>query len=394
LNVQMETTVGNIVHALKMVYRILNYVMKLKKFPESVTVEMKGSVAFSLYRYGSLEIVGTGKFLGPHQVQIGDRVIRARHIMIATGTKPNIPNVPGAELAITSDGFFALEECPKTVAVIGAGYIAIELAGILKTLGSQVHLVIRHGHFLRTFDEILYTSLAEEMKTSGITIHPNTSVTQITEENNLKTLHLHNGGKLEGFSEVLFATGRDPVVEDLNLDQVGVKLDSGGFIVVDEFQNTTAPNIYALGDVTGKAPLTPVAIAAGRKLADRLFGGKPDSKLNYHDIPTVVFSHPPIGTVGLTEEKATKQYGSDVKIYRSTFVNLYFSMLSKKQKTAMKLVCVGPEEKVVGCHVVGLGADEMIQGFAVAVKMGATKKNFDDTVAIHPTASEELVTLK
>jgi len=276
---------------------------------------------------------------------------------------------------------------------VGAGYIAVELAGILNALGSEVHLAIRHQMFLRTFDSILRETLFEEMKTAGVHLVTNVEAKQVELVNSKKTVHFSNGHSVSDVDVVLWAIGRAPLV-DINLDKVGVKLDTFGSVAVDEYQNTSASQIYSVGDVCGKQLLTPVAIAAGRRLSDRLFGGKADSKLNYDDVPTVIFSHPPIGTVGLSEEAARAKFGEEVKVYKTAFTNMYHAVTKRKTKTAMKLVCVGKEEKVVGIHTIGIGSDEMIQGFAVAVKMGARKSDLDDTVAIHPTASEELVTMR
>jgi len=328
-----------------------------------------------------------------HKVDVDGKVYTAKHILIATGGYPDVPNVKGAELGITSDGFFLLEDLPKKVVVAGAGYIAVELAGILNALGSETHLIIRNKTFLRNFDQILFETLYEEMKNAGVRIHPETKIDKVSVVNGKKEVHLENGQSLSELDVVLWAIGRQPHTE-LNLEKVGVKLDDKGNIKVDDKQNTTAENIYSLGDVAGKVLLTPVAIAAGRRLSDRLFGNKPNAKLDYHNVPSVVFSHPPIGTVGLTEEQAREKHGASVKIYKTSFTNMYHAPTKRKTKTAMKLVCVGLEEKVVGIHVIGIGADEMIQGFAVAVKMGATKQDLDDTVAIHPTSSEELVTMR
>jgi len=210
-----------------------------------------------------------------------------------------------------------------------------------------------------------------------------------------KNVHLDNGSVLEGFDCVLMAIGRSPNIENLNLQVPKVKMDDKGQIVVDEYQSTSCENVYAVGDVTGKVQLTPVAIAAGRRLVDRLYGGKEDSKLDYENISTVVFSHPPIGTVGLTEEEAKRKHSAEaIKVYKTTFTGMYHALTKHKSKTSMKLVCLGKEEKILGIHIIGAGADEMIQGFGVALKMGATKRDFDNTVAIHPTSAEELVTLR
>jgi glutathione reductase (NADPH) len=304
--------------------------------------------------------------------------------------------VPGAELGLTSDGFFELERLPRRAAVVGSGYIAVELAGVLRALGSDVSLVVRHDALLRHFDSLLGAKLLAAMRATGIEVVTKliTSALERAADGTL-TITAADGRKLGGFDTVLWAIGRTPNVLDVGLESAGVKLDAEGFIAVDRFQNTTTPGIYAVGDVTGQAELTPVAIAAGRRLADRVFGGMTERHLSYEVIPTVVFSHPPIGTVGLSEEEARKRYaGEPLRIYQSEFVSMFYAPMDFKPQTAMKLVCVGADERVVGCHVIGLGADEMIQGFAVAVTMGARKRDFDDTIAIHPTSAEELVTMR
>ncbi|RYZ10121.1 MAG: glutathione-disulfide reductase [Myxococcales bacterium] len=335
---------------------------------------------------------GEARFVAPGLVQVGDEQLAARAVLIATGGRPSVPNVPGAELGLTSDGFFELESRPDRVAVVGAGYIAVEIAGVLTALRSDVTLFLRGGRLLAGFDELLSTTLASEMSASGVSLmsaHELSSVAR-AEDGSLSVKSLH-GKHHSGFDALIWATGRVPNTEGLGLDTSGVQLNARGEIEVDDFQNTSVEGIYAVGDVTGRKQLTPVAVAAGRRLADRLFGGKPDAKLDYQDIPTVVFSHPPIATVGLTEAQARDLHGDDVRIYISRFTNMRFGLTERKPKTAMKLVCVGPQEKVVGVHTIGTGSDELLQGFAVAVKLGATKADFDRTVAVHPTAAEELV---
>jgi glutathione reductase (NADPH) len=279
--------------------------------------------------------------------------------------------------------------------VVGAGYIAVELAGVLNSLGSEVNMLLRKGHFLGDFDAMLRDTLMEEMGHAGVNLMTQTNVQQVEQQSNHKlTIHCDNGVNLNDVDQLIWAIGRTPNTKELNLTAAGVKLDEKGFIPTDEFQNTNVTNIYALGDATGRAPLTPVAIAAGRRLADRLFNNQPDRKLDYENIPTVMFSHPPIGTIGLTEQEARELHGDAVKTYQTSFTAMYHAIAGHSQQTAMKLVCIGADEKVVGCHIIGMGADEMLQGFSVAIKMGATKKDFDNTVAIHPTSAEELVTMR
>lgn len=362
-----------------------------KQRRDAYVTRLNGIYKNNLENSGITIFNGTARFTAPNEVVLDDGTqITAEHILIATGGRPLIPTVPGAELGITSDGFFELEEQPKKVAVVGAGYIAVELAGILNALGSEVHLLIRHDEVLRTFDNMLRETLTKELVSAGIKLHTNIEVASLEKSEEAEKVNIvpkgdaHDSEDLKGYNSVIWAIGRSPNVEDLNLDKAGVALEHG-FIKADEWQVTNQKNHYALGDVCGKWLLTPVAIAAGRRLADRLWGGKPDSKLDYNNIATVVFSHPPLGTVGLTEEEAEKKYGKEnLKIYTARFTNMYHSVTQRKTPTAMKLVTVLPEEKIVGLHSIGLGSDEMLQGFAVAVKMGATKKDFDDTVAIHP----------
>ena len=344
-----------------------------------------------------IEVVrGLGTFVDGRTVAVGGRKLTAPHILIAVGGRPMLPAITGAELGITSDGFFGLEKRPDRVAVVGSGYIAIELAGILASLGAKSTLVLRGHKALKDFDSMLGECMIKTMRDEGIEVAtgawPQALEPMVT--GGLELL-ARDGRRLAPFDAVIWAIGRVPAIDGLGLELAGVDLDEYGFIVTDKYQLTSGAGIYAVGDVTGRAQLTPVAIAAGRRLSDRLFGGQPDRYLDYTNIPTVVFGHPPIGTVGLTEEAARAQYGdAAVTVFRSGFVPMYHAMTTRKPRTDMKLVTVGPEKRVVGVHVIGPGADEMIQGFAVAVRMGATKQDFDDTVAIHPTSAEELVTMR
>ncbi|MDH5765938.1 MAG: glutathione-disulfide reductase [Gammaproteobacteria bacterium] len=341
------------------------------------------------------EINGFAKFIDAHTLDVDGKRYTAEHIMVSPGTKPMVPGIPGAEHGITSDGFFELDEQPKQVAIVGSGYIAVELAGVLKALGTDVCMYLRKEHVLREFDAMLRENLLEEMLDQGIDIMSSTQIVEVRrEEDESLTVIDDRGLERGGFDQVIWAIGREPNTEGLNLDAAGIQTDHQGYITTDLFQRTNVDNIFALGDITGRAPLTPVAIAAARRLADRLYNNQQDRHLDYQLIPTVVFSHPPIGTVGLTESEARERHGEAVKIYQTRFTAMYNAMSRHKTKTAMKLVCVGAQEKIVGCHIFGPGSDEMLQGFAVAIRMGATKKDFDDTVAIHPTSSEELVTMR
>jgi len=349
---------------------------------------------------------GHGRLLSPSEIEItrpdGSKyTINTDHICVAVGGYPVIPSeneIPGANLGITSDGFFDLEEQPKRVAVVGAGYIAVELAGIFNTLGSETHLIIRGETVLRTFDPSLQQVLTPWMEHTGVNIHKGSKVVKVEgAKGSPLTVHTDKGETVE-VDTVLWAIGRDSSTQNLGLEELGVKLNQRRDIVVDEYQNSNVKGVTSIGDVTGRWLLTPVAIAAGRRLSNRLFGPAlfKDDKLSYDDIPTVVFSHPPIGTVGLTEAQAREKHGDSVKIYKTNFKSLYFSMIEEEHKepTMFKLIVVGPEERVVGIHIIGQGSDEIIQGFAVAVKMGARKADLDNTVAIHPTSGEELVTLR
>ncbi len=341
------------------------------------------------------EITGHARFIDTHTLEVNGQQYTADHIVIAPGGYPVMPDIPGAEHGITSDGFFALSRQPERVAVVGAGYIAVELAGVLNSLGSDVSLLLRREHFLSSFDAMLRETLMEEMVNNGVKIIPRTVVEKVSKDNKGKlTLQFSDGQQLTGMDCIIWAIGRSPNTGDLGLSVTGVTTDERGYIPTDEFQNTNVDGLYAVGDVTGRAQLTPVAIVAARRLSDRLFNHQTDRKLDYENIPTVVFSHPPIGSIGLSEEQAREIHGNAVKIYQSRFTPMSHAFTRHKVQTALKLVTVGAQEKIVGCHVIGPGADEMLQGFAVAIKMGATRKDFDNTVAIHPTSAEELVTMR
>lgn len=328
-------------------------------------------------------------------VRVGDREISAGAIVLATGGRAMIPQLPGTTLGITSDGFFELSERPARVAIVGAGYIAAELSGIFAALGSQVTVVLRRERIVRHFDAMLGEALMQVMHDDGMQIVTH-AVPKALERNAAGALELQvkDGRVLGPFDSVIWAVGRTPATIGMGLDELQVQLDAGGHVITDDFQRTSLEHLYAIGDVTQHAGLTPVAIAAGRRLSDRLFGGQSDRKLDYDNIPTVVFSHPPIGSVGLSEEDARRRYGAAVGVYQTSFVPMYHVFTARKPRVAMKLVTLGEEQKIIGIHVIGDGADEMLQGFAVALRMGATKRDFDDTVAIHPTSAEELVTMR
>lgn len=339
-------------------------------------------------------IPGYASFIDSRTIEVNGEQVTAEHIVLATGGRPAVPQIPGAEWGITSDGFFELENQPPRVAVVGAGYIAVELAGVLNMLGSDVSLLLRRAHFLDSFDAMLRETLMEDMVEAGVNILTHRNVAEVRREGDSLTLVFEQGKQLSGIDSVIWAIGREPNTHALNLAAAGVETDARGYVLTDAFQNTNVANIYAIGDITPRPALTPVAIAAGRRLADCLFGGMQGRRLDYSNIPTVVFSHPPIGTVGLTEAQAREIHGEETKVYQTRFTPMVDAFSPRPTKTAMKLITVGEHEKIVGLHVIGDGADEMLQGFAVAVKMGATKKDFDDTVAIHPTSAEEFVTMR
>ena len=341
-------------------------------------------------------IDGFAKFVNKNTVEVNGELYTADHITIATGGRPSAPTIEGAEYGIDSDGFFALTQQPKSVAVVGAGYIAVELAGVFHALGTQAHLLVRKDKPLRAFDDMLSDTLVEQMAKHGPTLHANSTPTRIEKHDDGQlTVHLENGGSVGPVEQLIWAIGREPATDKINIESTGIALDERGFIPTDKYQNTNVEGIYAVGDNTGRAQLTPVAVAAGRRLCERLFNNKPDEHLDYSNIATVVFSHPVIGTVGLSEKEALAEYGEEnVTVYKSQFTALYQAITEDyRDPTRMKLICVGENEKIVGIHSIGFGSDELLQGFAVAMKMGATKADFDNTIAIHPTSAEEFVTM-
>ena len=367
---------------------------KLRQNREAYIDRARSSYDGSFKRNGVDLIEGRAHFVDSHTVSVNGELIRAKHIVIATGARPSIPTIPGAELGGSSDDVFAWEQLPESVAILGAGYIAVELAGVLHALGVKTDLFVRRDRPLRGFDSYIVEGLVNEMEKTGLPLHTHKVPVKLEETEQGITIHFEDGSSHTA-SQVIWATGRRPNVDGLELEKAGVTLNQRGFIQVDEYQNTVVDGIYALGDVTGEKELTPVAIKAGRTLSERLFNGKTSAKMDYTTIPTVVFSHPAIGTVGLTEDQAIKEYGQDnIKVYKSSFASMYSAVTNHRQESRFKLITAGADEKVVGLHGLGYGVDEMIQGFAVAIKMGATKADFDATVAIHPTASEEFVTMR
>ncbi len=366
----------------------------LKARRDDYVTRLNGIYENNLDRRGVDYIRGAAKFVDPHTLAVGSEHYRADRIVIATGGRPIVPDIPGAGYGIVSDGFFTLEERPQRVLIAGSGYVAVELAGVFNALGSSVNMVVRKDGVVRSFDAMLGEQVMEAMCDSGIRIDTRVIPASLEEQDAALFMNSEDGRRFGPADCVLWAVGREPNSDTLALDAAGVKTDNEGFIPVDKFQQTNVEHIFAIGDVTGAQALTPVAIAAGRRLADRIYGGMEGRHLDYRLVPTVIFSHPPMGTVGMTEAEARAEHGDTVKVYQSRFTPMYYALGQQKQATVMKLITTGDDERIVGCHVIGDGADEMMQGFAVAIRMGATKKDFDDTVAIHPTSAEELVTMR
>ena len=339
-------------------------------------------------------VKGRGRLVDAQTVEVDGAQFTAAHIVLSTGGHPFVPPVPGAELGITSDGFFALDELPKRVAILGGGYIGVEIAGLMRSFGSEVTVADIAPHILMPFDLMLSETLSEHMRHEGIDLRMPFRTAGLRKTDDGILIDGAEGEALGPFDCVIWAAGRKPNTQGIGLEAAGVEVQANGFVPTDEYQNTNVAGVYAIGDMTGRLALTPVAVAAGRRLMMRLFAGQTEAKLSYDNVPSVVFSHPPMGSVGMTEAQAREAFGADVTIYQTDFTPMKYAMAAHKAPTAMKLVCAGADEKVVGIHIIGDGADEMLQGFAVAVKAGLTKADFDNTVAIHPTSSEELVTLK
>jgi glutathione reductase (NADPH) len=369
---------------------------QLKHARDAYVHRLNGLYAANLAKRGVELVAARASLRGAHEVQAGERTLAAPHVLIATGGRPQLPGIPGAELGISSDGFFALNARPARVAVVGGSYIAIELANIFTALGSETSLILRGESALRSFDAMLGEAALVNLRAEGVEVvtHAMPAALRRSADGKIE-FAASDGRRLGGFDALVWAIGRVPEVEGLGLERAGVRRDTQGYISTDKYQETNVAGVYAVGDVTGRWQLTPVAIAAGRRLADRVFGGQKDRHLDYETIPTVIFGRPPVGTVGLSEREARERYGNDqVTVFRASFVPLYHAVTRAKVRAEMKLVTLGAEQRVVGLHVVGQGADEMLQGFAVALRMGATKKDFDDTVAIHPTSAEEFVTMR
>ena len=346
----------------------------------------------NMLRNAKVEVVdGRGVVVDPHTVEVNGKTYTAENIMIAVGGWPETPKLPGIEHVISSNEALDLKERPKHIVIVGGGYIAVEFAGIFRGLGSEVVEIIRADKLLRGFDEDLRVYLGDEMKGRGVDIRAGTQIARIDKTGTGYTVTTTAGATIETDC-VMYATGRAPNTKGLGLAEIGVEMKENGAVKVDEWQRTSVKNIYAVGDVTDRINLTPVAIGEGRAIAETLYNNNP-IRMDHHDVPSAVFSQPPIGTVGLTEEQARKQYG-EVDIYQSRFRPMKNTLSGRDERTFMKLIVDAKTDRVVGCHMLGPDAPEIIQGVGIAVKCGATKKQFDATVGIHPTAAEEFVTMR
>ncbi|MHB8911636.1 MAG: glutathione-disulfide reductase [Lysobacter sp.] len=334
-------------------------------------------------------------FVGAHTVECESGVrLSAPQILIATGGHAVRPDIPGAELGGDSDGFFDWIAAPERVAIVGGGYVSVELAGVLQALGSRVEVFVRGPRLLDGFEEELTDQLTEDYRQAGVHFHFGHRLEAVEAVGGGVRLHAADHTASEVFDALLFATGRRANTASLRLDAAGIATDARGHIVVDALHATNVAGVHAVGDVTANLALTPVAIAAARRLMARLFGGRVDNTLDQDGIPTVVFSHPPLATVGLTEATARERHGDDVHVYRSGFRPMLNALADVPQRSLFKLVCVGDERRVVGIHLLGDAADEILQGFAVALKRGITLEDLHDTVAIHPTSAEEIVLMR
>jgi glutathione reductase (NADPH) len=337
-------------------------------------------------------IEGRGKIVDPHTVDVDGKLYTAKNILISVGGRPSIPEIPGIEYVIDSDAALDLPAKPKKIAIVGGGYIALEFAGIFNGLTSDVHVFIRQKKVLRGFDEEVRDFVAEQMSLKGIEFHTEESPQAVVKSSDGTLALKTNKGTTEGFSHIMFATGRKPNTKNLGLETVGVKMAKNGAIEVDEYSRTSVPSIWAVGDVTDRINLTPVALMEGGALAKTLFLDEP-TKPDYRAVPSAVFSQPPIGQVGLSEEDAIKEYG-DVDIYTANFKPLKATLSGLPDRVLMKLIVCAKTNKVIGLHMCGEDSAEITQGFAIAIKAGLTKADFDSTIGIHPTAAEEFVTMR
>lgn len=355
-------------------------------------IDRLNGVYLGLLANSGVELInGRGSFIDPHTVQAGDRTVTAEHVLIATGGTPWAPDIPGIEHAITSNEAFDLEQLPARVAVVGGGFIACEFAGIFNGLGADVTQIYRGDAVLRGFDQDVRRVVTEELVKKGIDLKLESDIASIEKTASGLVLSLRNGDSLD-VDQVMYATGRVPLVRDLGLREIGMEVRADGGIVVDEYSRTNIEHIYAVGDVTSRVNLTPVALYEGHSFADTVFGDK-NRPVNHQFVPSAVFSQPPVGTVGYSEEDALHHIGP-IDVYLSEFRPMKHTLSGRDEKTMMKLIVERESQKVVGIHIVGLDAPEIVQGFAVAVKSGLTKERFDCTIGIHPTAAEELVTMR
>ncbi len=352
---------------------------------------LNGIYANLLDAQGVQRIDGHAILVDAHTVAVGERRYTAEHITVATGSWPSLPEIPGIEHAISSNEAFYLKSLPRRVIVVGGGYIAVEFAGIFHGMGAEVTQLYRGPLFLRGFDDDVRTVLAEEMRQKGIDLRFELNVDRIERSDDGVRATLNDGSRLEA-DEILVATGRRPLTADLGLEKLGVELDEKGAIVVDEYSRSSVPSITAIGDVTDRINLTPVAIHEGMALARTLFGEGPTAPC-HQDVASAVFSQPPLGTVGLNESAARERYG-EIDVYKSRFRPLVHTLTGREETTFVKLCVDRASDRVVGVHMVGDDAAEILQGLAVAVKCRATKAQFDETIGIHPTAAEEFVTLR
>jgi glutathione reductase (NADPH) len=349
-------------------------------------------IYINMLKNSGVEIIdGHAALVDPHTVEIAGRAYTAENILIATGSWPETPDIAGIEHVISSNEALDLDELPRRIVIVGGGYIAVEFAGIFAGLGSEVVELIRRDDLLYGFDDDIRVALGQEMRGRGVELHSRTHVARIEKQAAGYSVSTTTGREFTA-DLVMYATGRAPNTKGLGLGEIGVQTNEDGAVVVDEWQRSNVPNIYAIGDVTDRINLTPVAIAEGRALAETLFNRNP-TMMDHENVPSAVFSQPPIGAVGLTEERARRQYG-EVDIYVARFKPMKNTLSGREERTLMKLVVDPRSDRVLGCHMLGPDAPEIIQGLAIAVKCGASKKQFDQTVGIHPSAAEEFVTMR
>ena len=359
---------------------------------KNTEIERLNGVYQRLLENIGVEIInGRATLVDAHTVEVNGNKITAERILVAVGGWPDIPDIPGKQHIISSNEAFYLEQLPEKVIVVGGGYIAVEFAGIFHGLGVEVTQLYRGPLFLRGFDKDLRETLAEEMQKKGIDLRFNANIASVEKNGDKLIATLEDGATMEA-DQIMYATGRKPLTRNLGLENVGVELNQRGAIKVNDHYQTNVPSIYAIGDVTDRVQLTPVALAEGMVLARYLYGGQ-EGAVDYRDIPTCVFSQPNLGTVGLTEEEAREQY-DDIDVYKSKFTPMKLSLTDSDEKTLMKLIVDKKSDKVIGVHMLGPDAGEIIQGIGIAIKAGATKKVFDSTIGIHPTAAEEFVTMR